>query len=339
MFPAAFDVEVRSDQPVGPDAPSTPETGTDSGEADASTGDDGTSTPSDSAGAGASTPSPSPTPTATSTPAASGGADGEGSSASGGSAGLFGLLALGLVGVSVLIAVAAVASADRGSSPWLPTVRLPAVVSRLSLPTLSLTQIPQVTTLAIISAGSGLARLADDVGVVADALGRSFAAGIGPVASGLGRALAALPRALGALLVAPFSALGAIGAVLSTDGVRGFLSGGVSGPTFLDDEKPASDARAAGGPEPDTDDAEDEEPVDSVLEAWVAMTELVTVRNRRTRTPVEYAQRAIDAGLPAGPVRRLTALFREVRYGGRADSGERVTAARRALDALTGGDE
>jgi hypothetical protein len=70
------------------------------------------------------------------------------------------------------------------------------------------------------------------------------------------------------------------------------------------------------------------------------MVDLVPMRQRRSATPGDYARAAIDAGLPAGPVRRLTALFEEVRYGNQPSTADRVRSARSALRSLLdGGDD
>ena len=99
---------------------------------------------------------------------------------------------------------------------------------------------------------------------------------------------------------------------------------------------PTSDPRSDGDPAPPADGGSDPA---TVADAWRAMVALVPVSNPEATTPAEYARRAVAVGLPAGPVNRLTALFREVRYGGRADSAPRANAARRALDALRGGED
>lgn len=57
-----------------------------------------------------------------------------------------------------------------------------------------------------------------------------------------------------------------------------------------------------------------ETPRERVREAWRTLVSRAAVRDTRTTTPGQVANRALDAGLPAGPVRRLTAAFRTVEY-------------------------
>ena len=337
MFPAAFDVELRSEQPAGTSGPTTPDESPGSNPGDtgtATTTDSGTDAPAGATETERSTPPPSSATTSTPTVAHSGSA-GDGG---GGNDGLFarfaGLLLFAGTGLVLLLSFAFVADNADGPRSWLSAIPLPGFVSSVSTRFPSLHRIPQLTTLMIVSAGGGLARLADDVATIAGAIARSLGAGVGPVAGILGRSLAGLPRATGTLLVTPFRTLGTAATLF---GGLGFLRGGLSRPRFGGSETPSTDARSAGRPTPTSDD--ESEPVASVLEAWEAMTDLVPVRNPETTTAVEYARTAVEAGLPAAPVERLTALFREVRYGGRSDDGERVTAARRALDSLTGGDD
>lgn len=336
MFPAAFDVELRSEQPDVTSGPSTPAdpAGQSPGSTVTST-TTGTDTPADATETERSTPSRSSAETST-PPAAQSGSSGGGDGGNDGTlARIVGLLLLACAGLVILLSLGVFANDGGKAWSWLSAIPLPRFVSRLPLPSLSLRRIPQVTTLLIISAGGGLARLADDVTTIAGAVASTLTDGVGPVIVILWRSLVALPRATVALLAAPVRALGTTAALF---GGLGFLRSGVSRPSYGGSETPVTDARSGSGPAPST--VEDEsEPVASVLDAWAAMTDLVPVRNRESTTAAEYARKAVDAGLPAAPVERLTALFREVRYGGRADSGDRVSAARRALNALTGGED
>lgn len=327
VFPAAFDVELQSSPADAASAPATPTGATGNGPAETDTAATETETPSGQTETDRSTSSEE-----TPTPAA-----GSSGSAGGGAGSLFLFLVFGFAGLVVFLTLGVVASVDGGSGSWLAALPLPEFLSRLSVPSGAFTRIPQLTTLAIISAGSGLARIADEVSTVANALGQTFAAGVGPLASALGRSLAAIPKVLGALFVAPVGALGSIGALVGRLGSADILRDGVARPDVDGSETPATDPRSRNGSAADPDD--ESEPVASVVEAWTAMTDLIRVRNPRSTTAAEYARRAVDAGLPAGPVERLTALFREVRYGGRPESADRVAAARRALDELTGGED
>nr|WP_255666305.1 DUF4129 domain-containing protein [Haladaptatus sp. DYF46] len=64
------------------------------------------------------------------------------------------------------------------------------------------------------------------------------------------------------------------------------------------------------------------------------MTEHLSVRRRRTRTPAEYAREATERGYPADAVRQLTDAFREVRYGSFPPTAKRTKLARAALDKI-----
>lgn len=327
MFPAAFDVRLGPDTSSGPTVPSSDPAGV--GQSDTGpVSDTPTATPSGETETASSTPDSA---TETATPAASGDADGETRSV-----GLFGYLLLGFAGTVICLTLGLVVASVRAGGSVDDDFPLQGIVSRLPLPAVPLRRIPQVTTLLIVSAGGGLARLVDDLSVVSGALAHSATAGVGPITGALGRGLAGFPTALGGLLAVSGRSLGSAGGLLGGLGSLGFLRGGVS-PADGESATPTTDVRAVSDAEPTSDD--DAEPVTSVREAWADMTELVPVRNPETATAAEYARRAVDDGLPAAPVERLTALFREVRYGGRPDSEERVTAARRALDALTGGEE
>jgi hypothetical protein len=75
---------------------------------------------------------------------------------------------------------------------------------------------------------------------------------------------------------------------------------------------------------------------ETVEDAYLRMVETVHKRrglNRRSDiTPAEFAVILVKIGLPAQPVRRLTALFERVRYGGRSSTREDVEEA---VDCLT----
>lgn len=71
----------------------------------------------------------------------------------------------------------------------------------------------------------------------------------------------------------------------------------------------------------------------SLWDVWRRFVALAPVEAAPSRTPGELARAAVDAGLPERPVGRLTALFREARYGGRGEDA-RVDPARTALEAV-----
>jgi len=66
---------------------------------------------------------------------------------------------------------------------------------------------------------------------------------------------------------------------------------------------------------------------------WARFVALAGVDDWRTRTPVEVARAAVDAGLPREPVERVTASFRAAAYGG-GDTDSAVADASDALDRL-----
>jgi hypothetical protein len=85
------------------------------------------------------------------------------------------------------------------------------------------------------------------------------------------------------------------------------------GPTADPDLDAVADAagRAARRIERADPDAFDNE----VYHAWRAMTVALAADGDRTRTPEEFRELAVDAGMDPGDVHELTDLFRRVRYG------------------------
>jgi hypothetical protein len=75
-----------------------------------------------------------------------------------------------------------------------------------------------------------------------------------------------------------------------------------------------------------------------VERAWWSLVSLVGLRRVSRRTPGDVARKAKAAGLPDGPVDRLTEAFRAVKYGGR-DPEQYADEASRAEAELDGGDE
>jgi len=111
------------------------------------------------------------------------------------------------------------------------------------------------------------------------------------------------------------------------------------GSRSIDEDADASSAvdrpdatRAA--PDEPADDADDPAPTPTVRRAWHRLVDRLGVARRETRTPGQIARRAIDAGYPDDAVDRLTSAFRDVEYGGRAESDDRVRDAYEALDRI-----
>src|SRR5699024_9010750 len=90
----------------------------------------------------------------------------------------------------------------------------------------------------------------------------------------------------------------------------------------------ASKAAASADWPPDT------EP-ESVQEAWIAMVQYVDdIEEPSSRTPAEWQQIAIDAGLPADTVKTITATFCAIQYGNTTETDARRNRVRAALDKL-----
>lgn len=64
-----------------------------------------------------------------------------------------------------------------------------------------------------------------------------------------------------------------------------------------------------------------------VYRAWAEMTMELEVDHPDSSTPGEFARKAVDVGMAPEDVDRLTELFEEVRYGGRAATEDREFAA------------
>lgn len=117
-------------------------------------------------------------------------------------------------------------------------------------------------------------------------------------------------------------------------------------PTGDDDDRDADDqplaavAQAAGRAadrleQPST-------PTNEVYRAWEEMSRYVTVTDRRSTTPGEFAAAAIRAGMDEGDVQELTRLFEAVRYGGKPLTDEderRAIALLRHIEATYGADQ
>ncbi len=124
----------------------------------------------------------------------------------------------------------------------------------------------------------------------------------------------------------------------------------------------SSPGRGGGSPLPESplrkvfgsDDAESDAPTDSaaagpaladeplaprgpraeIRAAWHAVLDRLDVVDRETATPGAVARRALADGFPAEPVSRLVTVVREVEYGGRDPSPDRVARARAAATEL-----
>jgi hypothetical protein len=234
------------------------------------------------------------------------------------------VLFLGCVAVVAVLAILGEIERERTDDfdgyvvdlPMLPTFRVRA----------SFLAIPQGTMSVLVGLTASAPQVLDGLGRTAGGL----FAGLDDLASGIGRAFVAVPRTLGKGLVAIprglGSGLGSLSLGLSS------LTAGISSRDWLPrgGDKP-SDPRDGSR----TDDADGAEEVDrgpvSIDEAWEAMVDYVPLRRVESKTPAEVARAAVDGGLPRSAVERLTAVFRDVRYGRYPRSDERERTAREAL--------
>ncbi|MFD1645860.1 DUF4129 domain-containing protein [Haloarchaeobius litoreus] len=200
--------------------------------------------------------------------------------------------------------------------PMLPTFRVRA----------SFLAIPQGTMSVLV----GLTASAPQV---LDGLGRTVGgvfAGLNELVSGVGTAFVAIPTALGKGLVAIprgfGSGLGSLSLGLSS------LTAGISARDWLSrgGDKPDDPRDGVRAGDVDAEEEVDQGPV-SIDEAWETMVDYVPLRRPESKTPAEVARAAVDGGLPRSAVERLTAVFRDVRYGRYPRSDERKRTAREAL--------
>ncbi len=243
---------------------------------------------------------------------------------------LFGTLAVGVVAV-LIAAILRGTGNTLGARlidglPWIGDVPIAALVG----------SVPRRTLAFVVGLSASVPGVLDTFATVVGDVGR----GLGTALTGLGKGTVATAGALvgvtGELLVGFPRAVGSLGTLFSgLSGVGSALRR--SRPRF-------GRMRDTGRAVPVSADAESEpEPIpQTVEEAWKAMIERVPMRNPRTATPGEYARAAVRFGLPSAPVRHLTRVFEEVRYGARSDSPSRLQIARQALASIRsdeGGDD
>ncbi|ELZ06216.1 hypothetical protein C482_00300 [Natrialba chahannaoensis JCM 10990] len=71
-------------------------------------------------------------------------------------------------------------------------------------------------------------------------------------------------------------------------------------------------------------------PRSEVRAIWHAVLDRLRVHNRETQTPGEVTRDALERGYPSVSMRRLATVFRELEYGDREPSADRVLSARAA---------
>ncbi|EMA29222.1 hypothetical protein C444_14416 [Haloarcula japonica DSM 6131] len=341
LFPGALGVGFESSGPLDSRAsePTTPD-GTAPDDVDGeptpvATSDGAETTPRSTSGEPAATATPTPTETATETPAAGGSEDS-------GSPMLVKLIGLALIGGFGVVAVGVIRAASNaeGDGSTDGGLLLPPIIDKLAGTVVSavsdgavgrtIGRIPKVTTAALLSGSSSLSRVGAGISAVSGGILTGLATGVGSVGTMSLRGVAGLPSALGSLSVAPFKALSGFG---GTGGFLASVRSGVDSPSLFGSSDAAAKQSAAGESTADADNGPEIDSL-SIQEAWALLADRVSVSDPETATPGEYARRAIDSGLPAAPVRRLTTLFREVEYGGRSATGERTESARTALRQL-----
>lgn len=111
--------------------------------------------------------------------------------------------------------------------------------------------------------------------------------------------------------------------------------------TDTESESEDDDGTRAADDESDGDDADSRSPFAAdpleprrpraeVRAAWHAVLDRLELENRETRTPGEVARSALAAGYPASSFRRLVTIVRDLEYGDREPSPDRVASARAA---------
>ncbi|MCT9098444.1 DUF4129 domain-containing protein [Haloarchaeobius sp. HME9146] len=326
-----------TDGPTSEQPPSTADSatetateGTDGGTGSGSGSDGGTGSGSGSDG-GTATPTPTRTATTTTERAAAGGAGNDRGGIDLGTVvtTFMGLLTLTGIGVVLVLTVGQV---ERTSRPdfdgWVLDIPgLPPLHIRASFLT-----IPQTTMAFLVGTSASAPEVLDAIGSAAN----DFARGLGAVGKGLGSLSASLfvgvPAALGkGLLAIPRGIGGGLGALT---GGFSTLSSGIGSRNWLSrGEKTPDDPRnrAAASADEFTDPGAHQPSPLSIEEAWEYMVDQLPTGRSPSRTPAEYARAAVEHGLPADAVGRLTRAFQDVRYGQYPPDDSRTQAARDAV--------
>ncbi|MDF9745697.1 DUF4129 domain-containing protein [Natrinema salsiterrestre] len=143
---------------------------------------------------------------------------------------------------------------------------------------------------------------------------------LGPALSSFGRAFGTLPS-LGSL---EWSSNTSTGSPLRD----------LFGTSDDDDASDESTGSQDDGPRLAARPLEPRGPRAEIRAAWHAFLDRLEVDDRETATPGEIARDALASGFPADRVDRLVAIVRDVEYGGREPSTDRVAAARAAVREL-----
>jgi hypothetical protein len=249
---------------------------------------------------------------------------------------LFGslLLIIGwvLTGIAAVIVLATLLGSHhrrRNPGQWdlpeAPHLRVLAYVRRIPQTSLSFALYTGSTAPGIIDQlGSELSNALSGFGGAMNglaSLGSTLGAGLVALPMGFIRAMSGLNRGVGSISL----------------GLSSLTSGIGTGSILGSGAKPGDDPRGGGG-RPGTASAaeppEPPEPPASVREAWERLQEDLGLSGSNSETPVEIARRAVQSGVPTDAARTLTGAFRDVRYGGYPDDGERLESARDAYQRI-----
>lgn len=191
-------------------------------------------------------------------------------------------------------------------------------------------RIPQTSLAFAMFAGSSAPSVIDGL---ANGL-RDATTGVGTATRGLGKVGASLGSGLAAIPGGLVKGIGSLGRGLGslTLGLGSLTSLGSASVLDRGGDRPGADPRSGASERPEPPEPEPPDPPASVREAFDRLQEDLGISGRDGETPGEIARRAIDRGLPTDAIAALTSTFRDVRYGGYPDEGERVTVARDAYE-------
>ncbi|SER54661.1 DUF4129 domain-containing protein [Natrinema salaciae] len=105
------------------------------------------------------------------------------------------------------------------------------------------------------------------------------------------------------------------------------------------DDEPETPPAEETGPELADEPLAPRGPHAEIRAAWHAFLDRLGLEDRETATPGEAARTALAAGLPADRVTRLVAIVRDVEYGGREPTPDRVAEARATVRELLDRDD
>lgn len=191
-------------------------------------------------------------------------------------------------------------------------------------------RIPQTSLAFAMFAGSSAPGVVDGlVGGVRDAT-----AGVGAATASLGKLTASLGSGLAAIPGGVLKGIGGLGRGLGslTLGLGALTSLGSGSVLGGGSDRPSDDPRGGASERPAPPEPDPPKPPTSVREAFDRLQEDLGTSGQDGETPGEIARRAVDRGLPTDAIAALTSTFRDVRYGGYPDEGERVTVARDAYE-------